>query len=472
MSMSKFTATIGLEIHAELNTKTKMFCSCKNDAEEKRPNTNVCPICMGHPGTLPTINKEAVKSILKVGIALGGKTPKLSEFDRKNYFYPDIPKGYQISQYKHPLVMGGELAGVKITRVHLEEDTAKSSHDSGDYSLVDFNRAGVPLMELVTEPVMHSGEQVVRFGKELRLLLTYLGVSLANMEKGQMRLEANVSVSDTEKLGTKVEIKNLNSFSSAERGVEYEIKRQISLIESGGKVVQETRGWDDNKQETFSQRVKEDSHDYRYFPDPDLPKLSLGEMPEFSFEELSSQIGEIPTNKRLRLKQKYGIKDSDIEFYINNKALSDLFEASAESLRDQSDSSIQTLSNYVVSDISSMGEVGSGINSKHLASIIDMVISGEISSRGAKDLIPITIKSDKDPRVLAQEEGFMQKSDEGELVSIVEEVIKNNSNVVSEYKSGKESSLQFLIGQGMKLSKGSANPNVLKDMLIKAISQA
>ena len=242
----EYKPTIGLEIHAELKTKTKMFCACKNDTDEKRPNVNICPVCMGHPGTLPVINKEAVKSVLKVGLAVGGKLADFTEFDRKNYFYPDIPKGYQISQYKHPLVSGGELLGVKITRIHLEEDTARSSHETKDESsLVDFNRAGVPLMELVTEPVMHSAEEVVKFGQELQLLLQYLGVAEANMEKGEMRLEANISLSKDQSLGTKVEIKNLNSFRSAERAIEYEIKRQTEILEGGEKIVQETRGWDD-----------------------------------------------------------------------------------------------------------------------------------------------------------------------------------------------------------------------------------
>ena len=308
-----YKPTIGLEIHAELSTKTKMFCSCKNDTDEKSPNVNICPICLGHPGTLPVINKEAVKHVLKVGIAVGGKLADGSEFDRKNYFYPDIPKGYQISQYKHPLVSGGELVGVKLTRIHLEEDTAKSSHAEGSersegYSLVDFNRAGVPLLELVTEPVMHSGEEVSMFGKELQILLQTLGVSDANMEKGEMRLEANISVSHSDKLGTKVEVKNLNSFRSAERAAIYEIKRQIESLEKGGTISQETRGWDEAKQATFSQRSKEDSHDYRYFPDPDLPKLKLSEAMGFDEKFLRLHVKETPNEKRKRFKKDYGIK--------------------------------------------------------------------------------------------------------------------------------------------------------------------
>ncbi|MEK7634815.1 MAG: Asp-tRNA(Asn)/Glu-tRNA(Gln) amidotransferase subunit GatB [Patescibacteria group bacterium] len=464
--------TIGLEIHAELKTKTKMFCSCKNDTDEKRPNVNICPVCLAHPGTLPVINKEAVKHVLKVGLAVGGKLADFSEFDRKNYFYPDIPKGYQISQYKNPLVSGGELAGVKITRIHLEEDTARSAHtdeseQSDGYSLVDFNRAGVPLMELVTEPVMHSSAEVVKFGQELQLLLQYLGVAEANMEKGEMRLEANISISDSEKLGTKVEVKNLNSFRSAERAIEYEIKRQIELIEKGGKVAQETRGWDDKKQITFSQRSKEDSHDYRYFPDPDLPELKLSELVEFNEEVLRKELKETPKEKRERFNNKYAIKATDIDFYISNQKLGELFEESAGQLSVSKD--FQLLSNYVVSDIASLGEKGLGVDAKNLAALILMFNKGELSSRGVKDVLSKMIDNGKDPKVIADKEGLIQKSNEEDLIKVVKKVISENENVVSEYKNGKVSALQFLVGQGMKITNGSANPNVLKAIFEKLL---
>src|SRR5580704_13107254 len=277
--MSDYVPTIGLEIHAELKTKTKMFCDSPNHSDETRPNVNICPVCMAHPGTLPVINREAVRHVLKVGVALKSKLADYTEFDRKNYFYPALPKGYQLSQYEYPLVSGGELAGVSITRVHLEEDTASSAHDeeTGATS-IDYNRAGVPLMELVTEPVITSAEQAGKFARELQLLLRTLGVSEANMEKGEMRVEANVSVGKNGELGTKVEIKNLNSFNAMERAVRYEIDRQKKMIARGEKVVQQTLGWDDAKQATFPQRIKEGSADYRYFPDPDLPSLKLSEV--------------------------------------------------------------------------------------------------------------------------------------------------------------------------------------------------
>jgi aspartyl-tRNA(Asn)/glutamyl-tRNA(Gln) amidotransferase subunit B len=461
---SLYIPTIGLEVHAELKTQTKMFCACKNNPDEEKPNWNICPVCMGHPGTLPVINKEAVKHILKVGVAVGGKLADKSEFDRKNYFYPDIPKGYQISQYKYPLVSGGELAGVLLTRIHLEEDTASSSHGENGYSLVNFNRAGVPLLELVTEPVIHSASEVVKFGEELQLLLQYLGVSDANMEKGEMRLEANISVSNTEKFGTKVEVKNLNSFRSAERAVLYEIDRHIKTIEAGGEIKQETRGWDEAKQETFSQRSKEDSHDYRYFPDPDLPKLALGDIREFSYESLTKDLKETPENRRKRILNDYAVKKEDVEFYIKNITYFDLFEKVSEKIDKKS---YQLLSNYIISDIA--GKNFTHINPANFAELILMLEKGEVSSRGAKDIIVIMYTKDESPKEIALREGLIQKNDEESLKTIVNKVISLNPEVIKEYKGGKLSALQFLVGQGMKESKGSANPQILKELFEKSL---
>ncbi len=453
----KYEPTIGLEIHAELNTRTKMFCNCLNNPDEERPNWNICPVCMGHPGTLPVINKEALQSVLKIGKAVGGTLADLSEFDRKNYFYPDIPKGYQISQYKCPLVSGGELAGVAITRVHLEEDTATSIH-KGENSLVNFNRAGVPLMELVTEPGIHSSAEAVKFGKELQLLLQYLGVAEANMEKGEMRLEANVSVSDSEKLGTKVEIKNLNSFKVAEKAIDYEIKRQSEVLKKGEKVVQETRGWNEAKGETYSQRQKEESHDYRYFPDPDLPKLSLQ---RFEIE----QIPETPVQKRERFASVYKIKESDVEFYIGNIKLGNLFESAVKAGVTDS----QLLSNYIVSDLASVGEQSLNLNPADLAELISMIEKSEISSRGAKDILAIMIASGDNPKNIAEEKNLFQKSNTEELKAIVDKILSANTAVVAEYKAGKVASLQYLVGQTMKESKGSGNPMLIREILIEAL---
>lgn len=469
----KYIPTIGLEIHAELKTRTKMFCNSKNDPDEERPNVNICPVCMGHPGTLPVINKEAVKHVLRVGMAIGGNLADFTEFDRKNYFYPDIPKGYQLSQYKYPLVSGGELAGARLTRIHLEEDTASSTHH-GDYSLIDFNRAGVPLMELVTEPVIHSAAEAGNFARELQLLLQYLGVSGANMEKGEMRVEANISISASNKLGTKVEVKNLNSFRAVERAIAYEVERHTRLLEDGEKIVQETRGWDETKGVTFSQRIKEDSHDYRYFPDPDLPKLIRSKIPELSDEMIKGQISETPQKKRDRFLKDYGIKNSNIEVFIKDIQAGEFFEKTIHQLK-EFDGAIQIASNYLTSDVLGiLNKKGISINSSKLtpqsfASLIQLIVGNKISSRGAKDILTVLLDDGGEAEVVASKLNLFQKSDPKELEKIIENVISLNFQVVSDLKSGKQSALQYLIGQAMKATKGSANPATLKDLFIKKI---
>ena len=463
----QYYTTIGLEIHAELKTNSKMFCGCKNNPDEKTPNTNICPVCMAHPGTLPVINAEAVKSVVKVGLALGAKIADFTEFDRKNYFYPDIPKSYQISQYKYPIVSGGELNGVKITRVHLEEDTATSKHDRGNFSLVDFNRAGVPLMELVTEPVIHSTKEAGDFGRELQLLLPYLGVSEANMEKGQMRVELNISVSDDpNKFGTKVEVKNINSFKAVEKAAEYETKRMIELIESGekDKIVQETRGWDETKQSTFSQRVKENANDYRYFPDPDLPKLFLSEI--FNTEELRKNLPELPQAKRIRYENDYGIKKEDIESYITDQELGSWFEKVATILNDKD--KIKTASNYITSDFLGLKKINPDIKiprENNFAELIQMIFDNKVSSRAAKDILAIITTEDASPMKIAEEKDLLQKNDEGALKEIIQKIIDNNKEVVETYKAGKENAIMSLVGQVMKETKGSANPQIALKLL-------
>ena len=489
--MKDYKLTVGLEIHAELKTKTKMFCDSKNDPDEKRPNVNICPICMGHPGTLPVINKEAVKHVLKVGVAVGGMIADFTEFDRKNYFYPDIPKGYQISQYKYPLVSGGKLNGVEITRVHLEEDTGTSLHEEGDYSLLNYNRAGVPLMELVTEPVIHSAKEAGDFAKELQLLLRSLGVAEANMEKGEMRVEANISVStDPKKFGTKVEVKNLNSFRAVEKAIEFEMQRHIDALEAGEKISQETRGWDETKESTYSQRSKEDSHDYRYFPDPDLPKLHISQIPEFQIDVLQKEIGELPQAKRERYKKDFGLKDEDVEIYITMPEWGTYFEAvindfghpMSKSLGSSLSKLAVIASNYITSDL--MGLVKKDpetwakkpISDKNFSALIKMIGEGKIGSRAAKDILAIMYMEAtsldgeaKDPAKIAEEKGMLQKNDEGELKKIIEKIITENPKVVADFKSGKEAALQFLLGQAMKATRGYANPEVLKKLFKEQI---
>lgn len=469
-----YKPTIGLEIHAELKTKTKMFCDSKNDPDEIKPNVNICPVCMAHPGTLPVINKEAVKHVLKMGLAINGRIADFTEFDRKNYFYPDIPKGYQISQYKYPLISGGNLAGVDVTRIHLEEDTARSTHDTGSESLVDFNRAGLPLMELVTEPVVKDAEQAVKFARELQLILRYLGAGDANLEKGEMRVEANISVSKTSTFGTKVEVKNLNSFKAVERATNFEIERQIKLIERGGEVVQETRGWDESKQQTFSQRIKENSEEYRYFPDPDLPKLKISEISEFSEEILQKEMPTLPDEKRTVFAS-WGINDDAVEVFVQESLLLGVFIEEIAEIFENDKKLIKLASNYITSDLLGLYKESGlpdvlPVAPKDFASLINMANSGDISSRGAKDILKILLENKGgDPKEIAEKNGLIQKSDEGEIKSVVEGIIAANESVVLEYKSGKESSLQFLVGQGMKETKGSANPQILKKILIEVM---
>ncbi len=473
--MNEYILTVGLEVHAELKTRTKMFCDSRNDADETRPNVNVCPVCMGHPGTLPVINKEAVKHVLKVGLALGGKLADFTEFDRKNYFYPDIPKGYQLSQYEFPLVSGGNLKGIKITRVHLEEDTATSLHDVGDYSLVDFNRAGVPLMELVTEPVIHSAKEAGDFARELQLVLRYLRVSDANMEKGEMRVEANISLSkDSKKFGTKVEVKNLNSFRAVERAILYEVDRHASLLDSGEKVIQETRGWDEGVGKTFSQRRKEESNDYRYFPDPDLPKLVIKDIPEFEQQAIEKEMSELPENKRRRYAL-LGIKEGDIETFLPNRSLASLFEEVAKELTEKEQ--VLLASNYLTSDLvglikkarSDADTMSFLFSATEFAELIRMVSDKKLSSRGAKDILALMFETGGSPEVLAKSQGLLQMSNEGELQQTVKEILSANPKVVQDYLSGKMPALQFLVGQGMKATKGSANPEVLRQIFVSLL---
>lgn len=471
MSNSNYTPTIGLEIHAELKTRSKMFCGCENAPHSSEPNSRICPICMAHPGTLPTINKQAVKSVLFVGVALSGELADFTEFDRKNYFYPDIPKGYQISQYEFPLVKGGTLEGVALTRIHLEEDTARSSHDKGNYSLVDYNRAGVPLMELVTEPVIRTAEQAGRFAHELQLLLRTLGVSDAHMEKGEMRVEANISVSKTKEFGTKTEVKNLNSFRSVERAIAYEIERHIEILESGGEVIQETRGWDEGAGKTFSQRKKESSDDYRYFPEPDLPKMKLSLVPEFSHERLKGEMPELPDEKRLRLRE-LRVKSEDIESFVIDKELGSFFDAVLEKLGTDP-LRVKLAVNYITSDLQGLRQMDKNFNFpnvSHFVELIGMIGSGELSSRGGKDTLVLLVEKNESPKKLAGDAGLIQESDSNALALIVDEIIAENTEVVADYKSGNENVLQFLIGQGMKKTKGSANPGILGQLLKEKLS--
>ncbi|MDQ5953190.1 MAG: aspartyl-tRNA(Asn)/glutamyl-tRNA(Gln) amidotransferase subunit [Patescibacteria group bacterium] len=474
MSDSKYKVTIGLEVHAELKTASKMFCDCVNNPDEENPNTNICPVCMAHPGTLPVLNKKAIENVIKVGLAIGANIANFTEWDRKNYFYPDIPKGYQISQYKHPIVSGGELAGVKITRIHLEEDTANNKH-TDSASLIDFNRAGVPLMELVTEPVIHSAEDAGKFGRELQTLLRTLGVSDANMEKGEMRVELNLSVSATEKFGTKVEVKNINSFRAVEKAAKFEIERHIALLEEGrgNEIVQETRGWDENKEITFSQRTKENSEDYRYFPEPDLPKMYLHDV--FDLDAMRKDLPELPWQKR----EKYtslGIKSEDVEVFVTDFEVGSFFEKVSSLLNDKE--MMKKASNYITTDLAGLRSTKADFKMPEVeafVSLIKMVGENKVNSRGAKDILAILCEEGGlsaqagNPEEIAKEKGLLQESNTDAIKEIVQKVIDANQKVAEEYKAGNENVIKFLMGQVMKESKGSANPQVATEILIELL---
>jgi len=478
--------TIGLEIHAELKTNTKMFCACKNGLGlEKDPNVNVCPICMGHPGTLPVANKKAIESIIKVGLALSGEIPETAKFYRKNYFYPDLPKGYQITSQEAPFSIGGfiDVDGkkIRVNHVHLEEDTGKLQHVQ-DGSLVDYNRAGVPLMELVSEPDISSGEDARTFCQKLQLILRYLDVSDADMEKGQMRCEVNISVSDNEKLGTKVEIKNLNSFKSVEKAVIYEINRQTEILEEGGKIVQATRGWDDSKEETVPQRQKEEAHDYRYLEDPDLPVIDIKN--NIDLDKLKSEIIELPDQRQDRYKNEYKLGDANINPLVANKELGGYFEKVISELKEwigasdvhiDFEKAIKLSANYIVSELQKL-LVGSNTNiqdckidPENFAELMKMIIGKEISSSTAQAVLKEMFQADGDPSQIVESKGLKQVSDTGEIESIVDNVTKNNQKSIDDYKSGKTNVLQFLVGQVMKESKGKANPEIVREILLKKL---
>jgi len=485
--------TIGLEIHFESKTRSKMFCSCLNDPDEKTPNKNVCPICMGHPGTLPTINEAAIDNIILTGLALKCEVQEHSKFDRKSYFYPDLPKGYQISQYDLPLCKNGyldikldsgETKRIRINRVHMEEDTGRLYHSPDGSSLVDFNRAGVPLMELVTEPDMNSAEEAKKFAQELQLILRYAGVSDADMEKGQMRCEVNISLSDTDKLGTKVEIKNLNSFRVVEKSIEFEIKRQTELLEEGKKVVQETRGWHDTKQITMEQRSKEDAFEYRYFPEPDLPPLNIS---KDKISKIMAKLPELPEEKRNRFKEEYCLDDKSADFYIKNPDVANYFERVVSELASwlndrKAETSCSTAtklcSNYIMTDLQAMikednfsGNLEEKITAENFAEFICMISEGEMSSKIAKIVLSEMYKTKGDPSDIVEKQGLKQISDSGEIENIIKDVLKDNPKAVEDYKKGKQNSFTFLVGQTMAASKGKANPKSVAELLKKELEK-
>lgn len=484
--MNKYIPVIGMEIHVELKTKTKMFCASKNGmGEEREPNVDICPVCTGQPGTLPVPNRQAIEFVQLAGLALGCQLRLQSKFDRKNYFYPDLPKGYQISQYDQPLCENGKLKingkEIGITRIHLEEDTGKLIHPKGaSYTLVDFNRAGVPLMELVTEPDIETGEEARLFCQKLQQICRYLSISDADMEKGHMRCEANVSLykEGEDKLsGTKVEVKNINSFRFVEKAIAYEIERQTEILDRGEKVVQETRGFDGAKGVTVSQRAKESAHDYRYFPEPDIPPL---EFTKEDIEELRCKLPELPDQKMERFLKEYNLPVADVETLTADKDLAEYFEDTASELKEKvisgeieapEDKLIKLADNYILTELKKhLSEHGHGVSDlkitpENYAELIGYVAAGKINSSAAQTVLAEMYQTGGDPSQIIIEKNLVQMEDAGELEKIVAEVISENEKSAADYRAGKENALKFLIGQVMKASKGKANPQTAEKML-------
>jgi len=481
----EYEPVIGLEVHAELETKSKMFCACRVvDPTEAEPNIAVCPVCAGMPGVLPVVNERAVEYGVRVALALECEIAKTSIFARKNYFYPDLPKGYQISQYEQPLARNGRLIirtprgeqVVRIRRVHLEEDTGKLTHinrNGENYSLVDLNRAGIPLLEIVSEPDLRSAEDVRIYAVELRSLLRYLGVNSGDMQKGVMRIEPNVSVrlAGSSDFGTRTEIKNLNSFRNLERAVDYEIQRQIERMRHGKPVIQETVGWDDLRGVTFTQRVKEGEDDYRYFPEPDLPPLELD--PAW-IESIRASLPELPAARLRRFQENYGLNPYDAEVLVAEKAIADYYEAVVASAEGVSP---KTVANWVSGELFAwLNQTGQTIENctvipEALAEILQMVARGEINQNTGKNVLGDMLRSGKTAREIVAEKGLSQISDTTRIAVLVRQVLDENTEQVTTYLNGKETISRWLFGQVMRLAKGQGAPQVIQHELDRQLAE-
>jgi aspartyl-tRNA(Asn)/glutamyl-tRNA(Gln) amidotransferase subunit B len=469
----KYETVIGLEVHIELATESKIFCSCPTEFG-KEPNTHVCPVCLGFPGSLPVLNRRAVEYAIRAALALNCQIPDFAKFDRKNYFYPDLPKAYQISQFDLPLAVNGYLEievgdtkkRIGITRVHMEEDAGKLVHaESGDYSLADYNRTGVPLIEIVSEPDLRSPEEAKAYLEKLKSIILYTGVSDVKMEEGSLRCDANVSLmpAGSTEFGTRTEIKNMNSFRAVQRGLEYEVERQQGVLDAGGKVTQETRRWDENNGVTYSMRSKEEAHDYRYFPDPDLVPVVVE--PAW-VEEIRQSLPEMPDARRKRYMEQMGLPEYDAGVITASKTMADFFEATAARCQD-----VKAVSNWLMGDISRLLNAEgididrSKLTPDHLVELLKLQDDGTISGKIAKTVFEEMFASGKMPSLIVEEQGLVQISDEGAIAAIVDEVIAGNPKSVEDFMSGKEKAIGFLVGQVMKLSKGKANPELANRLL-------
>lgn len=471
--MKNMEVVIGLEVHAELNTASKIYCSCKN-AFGLEVNTQVCPICMGMPGTLPTLNEKVVEYAIKMGHALNCSINDVCKQDRKNYFYPDLPKAYQISQAEVPLcengylniLVDGDERKIGVTRIHIEEDAGKLLHDeSFSGSLVDLNRCGVPLIEIVSEPDLRSSAEAKAYLDTIKSILQYINISDCKMQEGSIRCDVNVSIHEKdEPFGTRCEMKNVNSFSAAVRGIEYEIKRQLEVIESGGSILQETRRWDDVKGISFTMRTKEDAHDYRYFPEPDLLTIVVDKE---KIAKIKSELPELPNIKILRYIRNFGLSQIDATLIVEVLEKSKLFDNCMEI----NDTIAKSVSKWILSDISKyMNETGIDINStpltpKRLCDLVETIDSGAISNAAGKVVLTAIIAEDKDPSAIIAEKSLAQNSDNDFLLELAKGILLQNEKSVNDYKSGKTNALGFIVGQCMKASKGKANPGLMKDIV-------
>ena len=479
MIRDNYEAIIGLEVHAELSTKTKIFCSCPTKFGAA-PNTQTCPICMGMPGTLPVLNEKVVEYAVKAGLATNCEISRNSKNDRKNYFYPDLPKAYQISQYDKPLCEHGYVEidtkegkkKIRLTRIHIEEDAGKLNHDEfAGGSLVDLNRAGVPLIEIVSEPDLRSSEEVEEYLRRLKSILEYIEVSDCKMQEGSFRADVNVSVrkKGDSKLGTRTEMKNMNSFRSITRAIEYEVDRQIDVIEDGGEVEQETLRWDDVSGKTFPMRDKEDAQDYRYFPDPDLVAIKLSE--EY-IENIKNTLPELPESRKERYLEEYGLSEKDAHIITSSKYLSDLFEGAIKVCNNP-----KAVNNWIISDISrilnetEMEPIEIPFDSNQLGKLIILIDKGTISSSIAKKVLVEMFEHPRDPEDIIDEKGWVQISDEGAIKEVVLKVLEANPQSVADYKGGKDKALGFLVGQAMKETRGKANPQMLNQMFLEELKK-
>ncbi|MFC2061845.1 Asp-tRNA(Asn)/Glu-tRNA(Gln) amidotransferase subunit GatB [Elusimicrobiota bacterium] len=480
MNDSKYEIVIGLEVHIHLKTETKLFCRCKNSFGGE-PNTQICPVCTGQPGVLPVTNIKAIEQAVKASLALDCTVNERSVFARKQYFYPDLPKNYQVSQYELPLAEKGKLSlsdtTINITRAHMEEDAGKLIHDQGDYSMVDYNRTGTPLLEIVSEPEIDTPQRAAEYLKVIRQILKYCGVSDCDMEKGSMRCDANISLRETgeTELGVKTEVKNMNSFKSVEKALEYEAKRQEKLLEEGEKIVQETRLWDENKNMTFSMRSKEEAHDYRYFPEPDLPALMVEKE---LIDQIKNTIPELPLARKERyIANPYGLSEYDANVLTQEKEVADYFEEAVKMLSAAEPEKIKKLTNWITGEL--LGKTNSEniqfsdqpIKPEYTAQLVEFIEDGTISGKMAKDVFKTMWETGKPPLDIIEEKGLKQITSGKEIEGICQKVIEDNTGLVEKYLSGKEGVIGALVGNVMKETRGQANPKLVNEILRKLLDK-